>query len=143
MGSLMAGWACNIPDPKVLKYKRNTSLTKEEINAYWRSQKKKEEEHPRDSSMLSPRSPNQANSTFEETAKKEYETSNSGEILGINSDTNWEKLIEKHGWWVISSLAHLNETPVLAPEEATYKRASRFNAAPNMIAPNTKQAQTG
>ncbi|XP_060190110.1 uncharacterized protein LOC132619169 [Lycium barbarum] len=127
MGSLLAGWDSNILDPQVVKYKRNKSLTKEEIEAFWRSKKHKEE----DTSALSPRSQIQANSSFEDAAKTSFETSNSGEILGMdNEDT--EKLIKKHGWWVSSKWAHLNEPPVLPSDEATYKHLSRF-----------KQPQTG
>ncbi|KAJ8531962.1 hypothetical protein K7X08_011885 [Anisodus acutangulus] len=118
------GWDSTILDPDVVKYKRNKSLTKEEIEAFWRSKKQKEE----DSSVLSPRSQIHANSTSEETAKTTYEISNSGKILDMNSEEN----TEKHGWWASSRWAHLNERPVLPPEEASYKNLSRF-----------KQAQTG
>ncbi|XP_060177696.1 uncharacterized protein LOC132607621 isoform X2 [Lycium barbarum] len=114
MGSLLAGWDSNILDPQVVKYKRNKSLTKEETEAFWRSKKHKEE-----------------NSSFEDAAKTSFETSNSGEILGMDSEDT-EKLIKKHGWWVSSKWAHLNEPPVLPPDEATYKHLSRF-----------KQPQTG
>ncbi|KAK4342501.1 hypothetical protein RND71_038317 [Anisodus tanguticus] len=129
MGSLMAGWDSNILDPDVVKYKRNKSLTKEEIEAFWRSKKQKEE----DSSVLSPRSQihvalRVANSTSEEATKTTYKISNSGKILDMNSEEN----TEKHGWWGSSRWAHLNERPVLPPEEASDKHLSRF-----------KQAQTG
>ncbi|CAN4077103.1 unnamed protein product [Withania somnifera] len=117
MGSLMAGWDCNIPDPQVVKYKRNKSLTKEEIKAFWRSKEHKEANHEplSDSSMLSPASC-QIQANEDESTKTTYEASSSDE----------EKLIKKHGWWVSSSLAHLNERPVLASEHDTYKRVSFF-----------------
>uniref|UniRef100_A0A2P2JLG0 Uncharacterized protein n=1 Tax=Rhizophora mucronata TaxID=61149 RepID=A0A2P2JLG0_RHIMU len=49
MGSLMAGWDSHVldRDPKLAKYKRNWSFTKEEIEAYWNSKKKIQEEHLR------------------------------------------------------------------------------------------------
>ncbi|KAH0650411.1 hypothetical protein KY284_030323 [Solanum tuberosum] len=113
MGSLMAGWDCYIPDPQVVKYKRNKSLTKEEIEAFWRSKKHREEDEVMSKSMLSSQTQihdHQAND----------ETTNS-------KDDDEEKLIKKHGWWVSSSLAHLNEPPVLPPQEpTTYKRVSLF-----------------
>ncbi|KAL6955830.1 hypothetical protein U1Q18_049833, partial [Sarracenia purpurea var. burkii] len=45
MGSLMAGWDSPVYDPRTVGSERNKSLTKEEIEAYWRSKKKAEEEH--------------------------------------------------------------------------------------------------
>ncbi|KAJ6681154.1 DNA polymerase EPSILON CATALYTIC SUBUNIT A [Salix koriyanagi] len=40
MGSLMAGWDSPVPDPISVKYRRNRSLTRGEIDAYWRSKKR-------------------------------------------------------------------------------------------------------
>ncbi|KAI8548856.1 hypothetical protein RHMOL_Rhmol07G0306500 [Rhododendron molle] len=44
MGSLMAGLNSHVRDPRTVKLERNKSLTKEGIEAYWRSRKKAEEE---------------------------------------------------------------------------------------------------
>ncbi|XP_020082187.1 uncharacterized protein LOC109705819 isoform X3 [Ananas comosus] len=42
MGSLMAGWASPVQDERKVQARRNRSLTKEEIEAFRRSQKKGE-----------------------------------------------------------------------------------------------------
>ncbi|XP_020082184.1 uncharacterized protein LOC109705819 isoform X1 [Ananas comosus] len=44
MGSLMAGWASPVQDERKVQARRNRSLTKEEIEAFRRSQKKGEDE---------------------------------------------------------------------------------------------------
>ncbi|RRT50702.1 hypothetical protein BHM03_00040877 [Ensete ventricosum] len=43
MGSLMAGWSSPFQDPKHVKVQRNRSLTRGEIDAYWKEKKSKEE----------------------------------------------------------------------------------------------------
>ncbi|MCF6814731.1 hypothetical protein L3H39_10975, partial [Corynebacterium sp. MC-16] len=53
MGSLMAGWDSLILDPESATIERNRSLTKEEINAFWKTKKETELEHLRALSKLS------------------------------------------------------------------------------------------
>ena len=45
MGSLMAGWDSPVMDSKKVVFERNKSLTREEIENYWRFKRKSEEEH--------------------------------------------------------------------------------------------------
>ncbi|MQL78074.1 hypothetical protein Taro_010498 [Colocasia esculenta] len=42
----MAGWNSPVLDPQVVKYQRNRSYTKGEIEAYWRAHRRAEEQHP-------------------------------------------------------------------------------------------------
>ncbi|KAK4351959.1 hypothetical protein RND71_027477 [Anisodus tanguticus] len=109
MGSLMAGWDSPVSDPQAMKCRKNKSLTKEEIEAYWRSKKQIEEEHQRYISMLSPQSQKKkANMVFEEAAKKEQERLNSAELSDLESEESLDQLIKKNGWWTSSNWAHLN-----------------------------------
>lgn len=140
MGSLMAGWDSPVSDPQAMKYRKNKSLTKEEIEAYWRSKKQIEEEHQRYISMLSPQSQNQANIAFEEAVKAEEERLNSSDL---SSDESLDQLIKKNGWWISSNWAHLNEPPVKVPEGAASKYVSQFHVANIATQSNTKPGPTG
>ncbi|KAG6585589.1 hypothetical protein SDJN02_17189, partial [Cucurbita argyrosperma subsp. argyrosperma] len=113
MGSLMGGWNSPVLDPKSVKFKRNRSLTKEEIEAYWKSKRKLEEEHLRAISMPVDR----------DTVGIDYKRSSSfpaaigkaEKEVFAESDLerkNLEKL-KKNGWWRRSNSAFLNEPPVL------------------------------
>ncbi|KAL2242007.1 uncharacterized protein LOC105159250 [Sesamum indicum] len=137
MGSLMAGWDSPVPHPNLEKYRRTKSLTKEEIEAFWKSKKLKEEEHLRDISLLSPRTPQK--SVFEEGGtkirrKEEGATTadpllstTETDLLETEPDKNLEKLIQKNGWWISSNWAFLNEPPVIATEGTRQKYASQFH----------------
>jgi len=48
MGSLMAGWSTNPLDAQSVMNRSKSSLTKEEIEAFWRSRQKAVEEHLND-----------------------------------------------------------------------------------------------
>ncbi|XP_061353354.1 uncharacterized protein LOC133298132 [Gastrolobium bilobum] len=123
MGSLMAGWHSSLLDPKSATLKRNRSLTKDEIDAYWRSKKEIEEEHLKAISNLS--------ETTQVTKYKEPEKKFQKSITMpmAKVDTSLEHLIKKNGWWTKSSWAFLNEPPVT--EAASNKYASQFNVANN------------
>ncbi|XP_055836106.1 uncharacterized protein LOC129904570 [Solanum dulcamara] len=145
MGSLMAGWDSHVSDPQAMKYRKNKSLTKEDIEAYWRSKKQIEEEHQRYVSMLSPQSQKQgqANIAFEEAAKAEEERLNSKELSDLSSEESFDQLIKKNGWWMSSNWAHLNEPPVKVPESAAYKYVSQFHVANMATGSNNKPGPTG
>ncbi|KZV14104.1 hypothetical protein F511_44426 [Dorcoceras hygrometricum] len=117
MGSLMAGWDSPVSDPNSVKLRRNKSLTKERIEAFWSTKKRKEEEHLRDISLLSPRT---RNILFEEAEK---------ELSDMESASNLDKLILKNGWWISSHSAFLNEPPVIAVEGSNRKYAAQFHVA--------------
>ncbi|KAF3629381.1 RER1B family protein [Capsicum annuum] len=143
MGSLMAGWDSPVSDPQTMKYRKTKSLTKEEIEAYWRSKKQIEEEHQRYISMLSPQSLKKANIVFEEAAKAEQERLNLGELSDLEREESLDQLIKKNGWWISSNWAHLNEPPLKEPEGATYKYVSQFHVANMANGSNTKPGPTG
>ncbi|XP_022769002.1 uncharacterized protein LOC111312729 [Durio zibethinus] len=126
MGSLMAGWDSPVSDPKSVIRKRNRSLTKEEIEAYWRSKKKTEEEHLK--AIYSPSaSCSQLETPFDEYGRK-YMRSSSMPLpnkkqgfVDMDAETSLENIIKKNGWWTRSNWAFLNEPPVLDRSTNSYK----------------------
>jgi hypothetical protein len=129
MGSLMGGWDSRHFDPKSVTLKRNCSLTKDEIDAYWRTKKNIEEDHLRSISNLSPTI--SQGDKDKETHEKKLQKSITMPVgsFDINVDTNLEHLINKNGWWTKSSWAFLNEPPVV--EAASNKYTSQFHIVNN------------
>ncbi|KAL4335166.1 hypothetical protein GQ457_07G021210 [Hibiscus cannabinus] len=109
MGSLMAGWDSPVSesDPKSVIRERNRSLTKEEVEAYWKSQKQTEEEHVEDTF-----SPSDSCSPLSNTKQG---------FSDMGADTNLENMMKKNGWWRRSNWAFLNEPPVLDRPTNSYK----------------------
>ncbi|KAM0943574.1 hypothetical protein DsansV1_C13g0123621 [Dioscorea sansibarensis] len=102
MGSLMAGWAsCVLHDEKE-RLERNKSLTKAEIETYWKMHQEKEVEEEKKS--------NSDDSNFLE---EEEEESNN------NRTTDW---------WTKSNWAFLNESPHEEMNKPN-KYASQFHVA--------------
>lgn len=119
MGSLMGGWDSPLSsDPKAVMFRRNKSLTKEEVDGYWRLKKKKKDEDEKKEQC--PRSSSAGSSA---QMKEDSLLLDTGTISETDS---LEKPILTHGWWVSSNWAHLNEPP---PEEGGYKYASQFHVA--------------
>ncbi|XP_052189543.1 uncharacterized protein LOC127799503 [Diospyros lotus] len=153
MGSLMAGWDSHVPDPRIVKLERNKSVTKDEIEAYWKSKKKAEDEHLRAiSDVLLKRNLQQQN-ILNETGGGKFQRSNSLPLartkqgMGLHLETeigqdhdSFDNIIAKSGWWTRSNSAFLNEPPVLAPE-GSHKYVSQFHIA-NM-AQSKPESHTG
>ncbi|KAJ7966770.1 putative DNA polymerase epsilon catalytic subunit A [Quillaja saponaria] len=133
MGSLMAGWDSPTLDPKSVQLKRNSSLTKEEIKAYWKSRKEVEQQHLRAiSDNLSPYAAIQKSSTYDEESEKKFQRSSSLPLARTKENeadhTSLDKLkINKNGWWTRSNWAFLNEPPII--EGAPNKYKSQFHVA--------------
>ncbi|KEH36166.1 uncharacterized protein [Medicago truncatula] len=109
MGSLMAGWDSHTPDPKSESLERNRSLTKEEIDAFWRSKKETEDEHL---TAISNLSRTIQPGKYEDTVPLARRMKKS---FGMDVDKNMEQLknMKKNGWWTKSNWAFLNEPPVM------------------------------
>ncbi|XP_059455658.1 uncharacterized protein LOC132185872 [Corylus avellana] len=123
MGSLMAGWQSPALDPKSAALKRNSSLTRGEIDAYWREKKKVEEEH---FGAISEISDGVQESAFVDAGKR-FERSNSApsgnrkeDFKDMKTETSLEKIIKKSGWWTRSNSAFLNEPPLHEGASNTY-----------------------
>ncbi|KAK2994158.1 hypothetical protein RJ640_020963 [Escallonia rubra] len=117
-----------------VKYQRNKSLTKREIETYWKSKKRDEEEPSNAISDLWPS--NQVDATFKEYEdERRHQRSSSMPLPDIKENSldmeieeeSKEKLIEKNGWWISSKWAFLNEPPVIKSEGPRYKYASQYH----------------
>ncbi|XP_074579194.1 uncharacterized protein LOC141835719 [Curcuma longa] len=101
MGSLMAGWSSPFRDPEHAKFQRNKSLTREEIDAYWRSTSKNEEEQlTGDVSSL--------------------------RVQRKGESSSWDIVVDTNRWWTRSASAFLNEAPVMAMEGPSCKYAAQW-----------------
>ncbi|XP_054818662.1 uncharacterized protein LOC129318113 [Prosopis cineraria] len=125
MGSLMSGWDSPTLDPKSAKLERNKSLTKEEIDAFWRSRKQIEEEHLKAISRTSEN--NEASKHQESEKSSSVDLARMKEFMGGDTSNSWEQLMKKNCWWTKSSWAFLNEPPVM--EAAANKYAAQFHVA--------------
>ncbi|KAJ9166072.1 hypothetical protein P3X46_020871 [Hevea brasiliensis] len=131
MGSLMAGWDSPVLDHKSVKYKRNWSFTKEEIDAYWKLKKKTEEEHLK--AISTPSESINQDGTYDDYGVKLQRSSSLPEakrkesLMGMETDKSLEEVIKKNGWWKRSNWAFLNEPPVLERSSNTY--AAQFHIA--------------
>ncbi|KAK3231639.1 hypothetical protein Dsin_003520 [Dipteronia sinensis] len=122
MGSLMAGWDSPTSDPKSVKYKRNKSLMKEEIDNYWREHKSKDQEdHLKPISSSSDIS----HDDDDQESKSKEDEKQSG--VTKKETKNLEKFMKTNAWWTRSNLAFLNEPPVF--EGNTKRYASQFHVA--------------
>eukprot|EP00252_Welwitschia_mirabilis_P025259 TRINITY_DN7810_c0_g1_i2.p1 TRINITY_DN7810_c0_g1~~TRINITY_DN7810_c0_g1_i2.p1 ORF type:complete len:123 (+),score=28.14 TRINITY_DN7810_c0_g1_i2:139-507(+) len=112
MGSLMAGWSSSALSSS--KLGKNKSLTKEEIDAFWRSKRQAQEEHARAASAALSSS------------------SSSSESVGEGSSLSTEEkdaVKDFTAWWTKSKWAFLNEPPVKAMEGPSYKYAAQYHVA--------------
>ncbi|KAH8509458.1 hypothetical protein H0E87_011283 [Populus deltoides] len=131
MGSLMAGWDSPVPDPRSMKYRRNRSLTRGEIDAYWRLKKRTEEDHLKAISGLSSNSQDGADEDhgieFQRSSSLPAATTKERFMDMETDQASLEQLIKKNGWWTSSNWAFLNEPPVL--ERSSNNRTPHFHVA--------------
>ncbi|KAK1550448.1 hypothetical protein Q3G72_019319 [Acer saccharum] len=126
----MAGWDSPTSDPNSVKYKRNKSLTKEEIDNYWREQKRKDHgEHLKPISSSGDIShDDDQESKFKEEEKELGVTEKVALLMKMDKETkNFEKFMKTNAWWTRSNMAFLNEPPVLEGNGKRY--ASQFHVA--------------
>eukprot|EP01018_Ginkgo_biloba_P029814 Gb_16039 [translate_table: standard] len=145
MGSLMAGWDSHIDAKQGLPTK-NASLTKEEINSYWRTKRIIEEEHLLAAFKAAARIQAQRFTAedyrrFEESLVEEDKP----EKLKKLSDDE-ETRIGIKDWWTRSNHAYLNQPPVksMAEEKPKNKYVAQFHIA-NLVKNkhNSEASMTG
>ncbi|CAK9192826.1 unnamed protein product [Sphagnum jensenii] len=129
MGSLMAGWSSNPLDAESAMNRSKSSLTNEEIEAFWRSREKAMEEHLKDAAA-------QKLST-KDTFKQFYTV---GEQSGTGSapiPIQGEQVVVEESnlpiaaspdWWTRSNWAFLNEPPE-SHTDARHKYTPQFDVA--------------
>ncbi|EXB91924.1 hypothetical protein L484_009017 [Morus notabilis] len=138
MGSLMSGWDSPVLSSKSGAYKRNGSLTKEEIETFWRSKQKTVEEHLKEITSLSDAKNHEEIGQVEEYSGRKFQKSSTfplqkkediGNLVDVDPthETSIDKLVKKDGWWTRSNWAFLNEPPVI--EGAPNKYVSQFHVA--------------
>ena len=147
MGSLMAGWDSPVLKSKSDIYKRNRSLTNEDIEAFWRSNKKPEEKQQHindgdDAIIYEEKTatvsksgktfqklstmPLLARNTNTEEGQKKYFMHGETETMASTA----HKLVDNTGWWTRSNWAFLNEPPKSEGAPDSSKRyASQFHVA--------------
>ncbi|XAR64133.1 hypothetical protein NMG60_11024361 [Bertholletia excelsa] len=116
MGSLMAGWDCPVPDPKTVKLERNKSVTREEIEAFWKSRKKTEELEDREKDPAAVPVVSSMESCQEVARESERNFQTKKGVLEMETQTSLENLMNKIKWWTSSSSAFLNQPPVTGVE---------------------------
>ncbi|CAD5183141.1 unnamed protein product [Musa acuminata subsp. malaccensis] len=132
MGSLMAGWSSPVVDPEKALLKRNKSLTKEEIDSFWRLHRPtKEEEEDFQASLSSPRTPQVAflsfdavSSSFESDGLRLKKT-----VMGFPDIPDMEKPPKTGDWWTRSNWAFLNEPPRDELSDSAHKYTAQFHVA--------------
>ncbi|XP_073000579.1 uncharacterized protein [Typha latifolia] len=131
MGSLMAGWDVPVKDPKAVMYQRNKSLTRGQIDAYWKTKNKSEEEQLKHT--CSDINKNQEN--IYQVARERFKRSNTlpltdrrGSTVNSSLEPDVEMMSPTNCWWTRSNWAFLNEPPVTAMEGPSYKYASQYHA---------------
>ncbi|CAA7397743.1 unnamed protein product [Spirodela intermedia] len=140
MGSLMAGWDSPNLDPQAVKYERNRSLTKGEIEAFWRARKgtPEEEEH---AAVASTYHVSQARTTILEeqknTGKAAGGTLRRSSSLPLTdrrgssaskkpAETIFGELKNTNGWWTRSNWSFLNDPPIVE-KETLHRHPSKRN----------------
>ncbi|RRT80561.1 hypothetical protein B296_00023559 [Ensete ventricosum] len=145
MGSLTAGWSSPVVDPEtgritsftsvllllllhLLMYyaatctallKRNKSLTKEEIDSFWKLHRPtKEEEEDFHASLSSPRTPQESDRL---RLKKT--------VMGFPDTPDMEKAPKIGDWWTRSNWAFLNEPPRDELSDSAHKYTAQFHVA--------------
>ncbi|XP_027902310.1 uncharacterized protein LOC114162577 isoform X2 [Vigna unguiculata] len=103
MGSLMAGWNSPTLDPESASIERNRSLTKEQIDAYWKTKEKTESEHIRAISELS--------GTIQTHKFDDSENSGMSSTVALNrikkplnmdvDEKSLKKFVKKNCWYIM------------------------------------------
>ncbi|KAK8939118.1 hypothetical protein KSP39_PZI010842 [Platanthera zijinensis] len=119
MGSLMAGWSSSASrDMKSEKLRRNKSQIKEEIESYWKTKKRTEENPPEEEALH---------------AEDEFQSIHGGSESSRMQRSISLPLGDRKGGlgniWTRSNWAFLNEPPLKTMEGPAYKYAAQYHVA--------------
>ncbi|CAL9038538.1 unnamed protein product [Musa banksii] len=129
MGSLMAGWSSPFQDPNHVKVQRNRSLTRGEIDAFWKEKKSKEEYAAAVNGLVDSNQEN-INIGSSEMLQPSGDLplrDRKRSILNSSSKSDAD-ILKTNCWWTRSSYAFLNAIPVTSMEGPSYKYASQYPA---------------
>ncbi|CAA6668834.1 unnamed protein product [Spirodela intermedia] len=112
MGSLMAGWDCPVQDQETARMERNRSLTKEEIESFWRVRRRSIDGEEGRSCGLQ--------GVLSVAARPRPRPA----LVPVGKDT---KLTGD--WWTRSNWAFLNEPPLEAAADSAHKYTAQFHIA--------------
>ncbi|XP_064937430.1 uncharacterized protein LOC135589043 [Musa acuminata AAA Group] len=130
MGSLMAGWSSPFQDPNHVKVQRNRSLTRGEIDAFWKEKKSKEEYVGAVNGLVDSNQEN-INIGSSEMLQPSGDLplrDRKQSILNSSSKSDAD-ILKTNCWWTRSSYAFLNAIPVTSMEGPSYKYASQYPAS--------------
>ncbi|KAG0597690.1 hypothetical protein M758_12G014600 [Ceratodon purpureus] len=138
MGSLMPGWD-TLPNPKKVMKRSKTSLTKEEIEAYWRHKQLEIEAHSKENDAQN------ANSlpVISETKLTTTTVTSDGSTETQEVVINWpQPTASSRDWWTRSNWAYLNAPPELSeypgqprhcPYVPQHDVATRYNRSASSV----------
>ncbi|GJN22804.1 hypothetical protein PR202_gb10403 [Eleusine coracana subsp. coracana] len=141
MGSLMAGWDSPVLGDNKVRARRNRSLTKEEVESFWKQRRKSEDGGEVTSpGTLSPfGSLEKSRSSPLARGGIKVETDGTGSssppaarvegFLGVADDGEGESPSKSRDWWTRSSWAFLNEPPQEEPDGRAQSYAPQFHVA--------------
>ncbi|BBN07666.1 hypothetical protein MPTK1_4g05460 [Marchantia polymorpha subsp. ruderalis] len=136
MGSLTAGWSTNPPCEKKVLKRSTSSMTRSQVNRYWRAKRSLNKEHLEEAHRAA--SIARTRSLFSEITEENSEEyypdmqSEGGSVGGSTSGStpttprryDREEESNKPGWWRKSNWAFLNEPPL--HEEKHYSYAPQY-----------------
>ncbi|XP_008812248.2 uncharacterized protein LOC103723190 [Phoenix dactylifera] len=129
MGSLMSGWDSPFLDPDTVRLERNKSLTKEEIEIFWKLHKKAEEEEGENFQNAS-RSPKQSSQEMDAIRLKNFALRHQiGKRTSDNTNELDAKPDKSGDWWTRSNWAFLNEPPLDEMDDSAHKYTAQFHVA--------------
>jgi hypothetical protein len=132
MGSLMAGWSSNPLTAESVMVRSKSSLTKEEIEAFWRSRQKAMEEHLKDAAAQKLADHQQAESSNSGTglaAAVPIPIQTAGSQVMVQELPKPSSIAASPDWWTRSNWAFLNDPPESHMNYAPGKYTAQFDVA--------------
>ncbi|XP_066334465.1 uncharacterized protein [Miscanthus floridulus] len=135
MGSLMSGWDSPVlgDDGKKVHARRNRSLTKEEVEAFWKQQRRSRMSSQDGGELASPLASPPANAT--ESPFGSLEKPSVVRVDGFlpgggpGDDDAADSPSRSRDWWTRSSWAFLNEPPQEEPSARAQRYTPQFHVA--------------
>lgn len=133
MGSLMAGWDSPVlgHDEKKVHARRNRSLTKEEVEAFWKQRRRSSENGGGE--LASPLASPATESPFG-SSEKQARSSPAVRVDGFlhaagDDDVGADSPSKSRDWWTRSTWAFLNEPPQEEPSARAQRYTPQFHVA--------------